>query len=1571
MAFLVDFSINNDNSFANEEIVFNDTSFNGIVFIPSDEGFTKQELSTDNELVNINDPLFIDSIRGGNFFNNEITKYEWVTSNGKFSSGNIVEINNIKRNRFIHKFPTSGSNWVSLTIYSETFEYNGYAFRFKMTMIKDITVRSKFFKFMTNRIPNYENITSKAYEDLLIAAANYFERISNDVTEIYNFTDLEKIDPKFLEYWSSTFGHLEKYSKKIAGDISTEDFDSYDIFDKIKSGKASESEITRFRQFLLYSSELFKGKGTPENVEKFLKFFNVDSEVVELWTPNWGQILKGKKVENFVGYTDFPQNSLDLNFVNVRFVGNENEKCHFEKTNKSFVLDNYHQLQKIEYDTDEINDDGDYSYFGLHFSQVPKIISVVREDGRPLGNDTQNLTDLFDIVPGNSYYPLFLKIRNDILDFGDRFSINYRDANEELFTSSVISKKETIKNFDTVFTFKYNSIPQLNKDTNFRQPEKEVHFIFRGRKWDTDFYADFNEYYKVSVNGKRQIVTLSKIIENRKNNIVQQCLNLGDEDNIVHEKAIIKYTDENNYDFYEFKEDIFYDMKVSINGSLVSAWIRENEKFTTTKNSVESDVGDIPWGENPKTEWLCLFENINLEQRDKDVKSIDKDGEIISSYDYDPLLGYGFYGYGAKCSIVEFEVIQINNLDPDEVLLSTLQKELTVKPKYLEWQDKTLLKYNNYRNESDAFSLNIEDPFTNKNNYTLDDKQVNSLKFMFFDNAPTDEIISSRYTINFDKTWLNENFRTEEEVKNKILIPFSDQLGWFMVEQRAWNRDFYRNYFGGTETQLEVNSITQSTTAENGNKMVDIPGIFNYNLNRPLGKYRTEPFDDFSKLHREENKFEFSQRIKQYRFSDEDFRVRGIFEEVTPKSTVFPDLTPGSSVILPDGTTYNNKLFFPIVFNSTTGRRILGVRFKNCDDIDKVIERGAVEFSREVQIWGLFTFHVPREVNRFRPNREFSLRRDGSPQHETYKAYLPLGVLNRNIQNYSLPTEFMHQIDNSGITWITIDGVYIRIPREKLLWNENNDYLELEEENPWEEKINNLYSRYFLSADLNLATKLTDFEETFDEKELSTKYMMDLSVRKMLKRVESETGYDEKTFLDSDGNTLPEEDKLNLIWEEYQWWIPKEVWRKRDFLQLQLNESEDLVTGINWNEDVSAEKVFYGTKFGKKPRSLQFKITDGKINPNTMYYAQVTLRMNWSGYSENRLSRQLNDIELKNRPLSQREAENVVTVGGARSKYRNHIQAPVGECMTFLVPIAWYPEGEVSSKNLLSWGNYLKGANRSDREPTITLTPYGLHTWLINNSNEANSFINEISQDFIRQFGFVTSGWSLEDWNARFMDMVSIDFIAEKVPEDKYKLMEEYGFTTEYAPNNGAFAQINFNVGADLDWNVFDTLKMIPKGRSRYYFEIPRNVKPLRDWIEKVESIKLFNYILQERLVDFTNPNNFRLVNDILFEVFKGSQFKGRYFFDLFFEDDLFTTQVENFETDRDINWAVFESTGENEEEKYLLSKRRESTDLILTGSDRFYDIIRVDGRNCLRINENKTTTIFDPQKVGIETRGR
>jgi hypothetical protein len=1461
-----------------------------------------------------------------------ISKIQWDTSDGKsFSDASLT-----------HKFADSGIFQVYLTIWSEPFiTMDGRVFYFKTRSYIDVVIQSKFLKLFYDFNPTWAYTQNAPTDDFYKSAAKLFERIYKDTKSLYTLWDVNEINPLYFEYLALTLGHDSSYSAKIGYESEANSglFGEYDIYDRISRNKASKIEINSFRRFLIHSSELFRKKGTNQDISSFLSFFSIDGKAVELWTKNWGQTPVGLIDELFLDY-DVENNKHGFLWSNIRVIGNNNDNGMIKKTLNSIIIDNYHKIEKVEFDVDvaaTITTSGSMEgWYEFETDLKPVYVTDVRKnDGNMLISDEDYQQEPFvytldvnDPVRQDPAKLGILQVSPDAIDYGEKIVLSYALSDENTVSSVIANKDRNVKNFDANVVWAFKKITDPNTIESFRYSENEIFFMFRGIKSSDDFYANIGEYYRFSINTRNSWTSLSRVVKNPSDDTaIIQKINLGTADAPLYNKPIV-----DGCDPYVFSEDSYYEFKLQVSGSLVSAYVRLNDMETRISNNVGDETGGSVYGQQACGEWITLFEGVSLQKDSVMVQTRDEAGDEAVSVKYVEIETGGNYGVGCKNGILEIKDVAVDILDPDETLWTTAEKELDIKPKYLEWIKATNLRFNNDISNHESFTQQISetyDPAVEK--YTIEGGNTASLDFLYMNNIKVTEDIATRYIVNFDADWLSR-FKDSAEISRKIIVPFGSQRLWFLADMRATDTDVFKNYYGGTDTE---------TTPTSASDIVRIPGLFTYNESIPLDNYETEPDDAFSSLTRESEKslkFTLSDRMQQYLLSNFDVPIRGVFQEVCPDSGIFTSIT-GSRTIKYN-TSWVNPVFSPIVYNGDD-TRVVGVRFKSCDDIQRLIDVNSLDGQLPVQLWGHYSIELDKAHFKFRPDD--TTLTEGSDNSYIIKVFLPIGVLDNTRRTYGLSTTFLHDADNSGMYKVSVLGVYVRNP--SVIYDSSAKTVTLPANcaNPYENTRLDLLCKYYFSTNIKLAA--TVYPHSGDP----NIYVLDTNSRKLLNGV-----------ADACRNTSDCANNATLDYDDdYTWWLPNQVWMKRDVSKNPTAIAKDILSNINHNQLSTIEKYFYNIKLseGSKPTALKFTLLDGDVSLDTMYYAKVNLRLDYSGFN-------YDDTFVTANPdnaLTETEAGKV-SINEVTPVAFDYKQSPVKSCHTFYIPISWYPSDESKSNRDIEWANFITG---STGDASITFTPYGLMTYLINQASDPNN----VYTDSAGQVIIATKGWNIEDWNTLFSTNMDIEFIAEKVPSSKYKLFNKLVTLDGLTINSGADITVTSNIADEesIDWRVLDDSKVFVKSNSSSVFEIPENVNLLRSWVLSVDKITLNNYKVSEQSYSLTSDTTLNIPQTEKSSIFTGAELRGSFFYDIFFAENEKVVKEDNFNPDKErLKWLPFEAVDDT---VFTASLRKPSTTLVFTSGDSIYDIVNFKGKNSFKSNNSNTSLFLDYKKTGKVTK--
>lgn len=1639
MSFASDFIINGDGAYANEKIVFTDNSSIGVV--------------VDSDSLAIDGPVNKADLTLSDYTVTKITKYQWFIGDGNYYYDSQVN----------HKFKEPGNIQIKLTVWSETFVYAGQSFYFTYTITKEVTVQSRFYKFLTDNFAIWDEIKNPYYDALMRSAGNFFDQIHVKISGLYDLSDINKIDPNYFEELAQTLGH-ESYYRKVGYNTSAGTFQSFDIIDRIKNNIATLDEVNSFRLFLSKSAELFKKKGTPQDVTNFLALFDINGQAVDLWTTNFGLTPKGTITENFAEDI-FENNQLSLSWDGMKIFGNNNDLGHLIKNNNSIVIDSYYKVQKYEQDADifsavpvinrihptwdiyeliryvkKVKYIGDDFYTPIESWLTPKEVSdllaqiyvtdpvsslnIEVEQKRIIFDDTitfyesvidpslncstsvqvsanfvkylpnifvrdirfNNGSEIGNLITGEDintylvdwrsvtlsganitvditalplsgyfqYYP-YIQVQNfmeldHLLEQGNRMSVSFLVSNQDDVESSVASKTYTAQNFDANLIYSYGSPAPLTY--NLKTPDNEVHVIFRGEKITTTEKFAVDQYYRASVNAREGTFSISKVIPNSDNTLIKQKINLtGNRDDIIFDKIIF---DTDNVTPFSFGFDQIYEIKISVTGSLISAWLRRRSIDTQVAHDIGIGIGNNNFGKvYDQDPWVALVENLDLDATQENVTSYNIKNQVISTVNYEYIATAGSVGFGCRNTILKVSKFIVNNRDLDDTLYDDVNKQVRLKPKYLEWQRNREIIFSSYDNSIPFFDAPIANNFNPATKiYQLDNEQASSLQTIYFNNITVDDRLATRYTVWFDQNWLMNNYNFEGKLDpsfyNKIIIPLGSQRSVFVTENTVFDQSMYKDNLGSDSS----GSL----------------GLFIANNTPIFGKYETKPEDQFSGMTRSDSGYGFdlftTSRMQQFRLSGSEPEFLGVYEEIAPMSNYFPEID--GKLVLNDKSVFKNTFFNPIIVDTDCGKRTIGVRFRNCKDILTIIKRYSTELQKEIYMYGSFTFHVPKYSVQYAPNKDFT-ESELLNDYVKYSVFLPLGILNEHIKTYTLGKQFTKEF---GGMVIELDGIYVRLNQDQVSYFPSQGKVTLKKLNPFENRYNELACRHWFSSNINLSSNVyRDVEPSFTTGVSGINFFFNDAARKLLISLEDTTTYS--------------------ISGDYKWWLPQStdqqwsgVYRSRSYDIITVDLAGDLTTNLNYfgydgnpivscpeQRDRAALKVFFGNKIGgfnfsfenslipntqcvtaaNTLKALQIRLTDGDQNtpivPNTTYYAKITVKINYSGFDQA-------DIDI----LPENERDKIKILGTTKTEVFK--KAPVVKCHEFYIPFSWYDENHVPSGNVIEYANFIRGSYGHGKVPSITLVPLGLMTELLN------------SMDAVDKAFVLDSGIDLSTWNKYLLDNMSIDAIIEPIPSSVCQLYKNYGIFNRINLNLGSHVEIQYNK-SNLDWDVIDTYRYFFDGNKENFFPLPNQINTIESWITNLRSVKLNNYILNTSLYTIALDNTLRLGDDPSFQFLTASDMIGKYMLNLYL--NVFNTTQNNFtfeefdqdfDTKNEISFVPYESTSTT---PYKIVERTSSENLAFKSNDNLYNIIEVGGYKAMQVNVDNTQLQTVQGKVGAE----
>lgn len=1569
MTFSANFNIVGNGAYANEKISFSDNSEIGAV-IASDN------LTIDGD-VNIND------LNLNDYIVTEITKFKWEMGDGHYFYTPTIQ----------HKYEDSGNKIVSLSIWSNKFIYLGKEFYFVYKIPKEITVQSRFYKFFIDNYPIWDNIKNEYLDALFRTCGSFFDNLHKKITNIFDIKNVYNVNPQFFDLMAESYGHDQYYKKVGYSQEISKNINDYDIIDRITLGIASDKEIYVFKKFLSNSLTIFQGKGTPEDIVNFLKLFSINGHPVDLWTLSFGTTTKG--INKTIFSNNIKEDTFKFSWDNINIPNISNRKSHIEKNINALTIDSYYKIENYEFTSDLFNKEkiananSQSNYFELpryvkevkyvgddfytpieswltpteiqelhnelqvslnkselnYESEQDRIIydtyvieNNIIDNGSCISTVKQKVNKIKDIpsfliksindsstgeyieleydisrnivdfrtltTSGNTitvdpssvalndyfqYYPYyqlynFMEFGNSLVN-GNEITVTYSIANEKDTSSCLISTKDKIKNFKSKIklVFKEPNTYTFNK----KAVNNQINFMFNIIQKDNDI----KEYYQLSVNGRSSYVSLFKVLSiNEK--IIKQKINLNTEENPIFEKLIIL-----GDNTYELITNNIYELIVENNNDVISAYIVDCSEETTVRNDIKNNIGNNKIIENYNSTIIPLIDNVNINVESKNVISVNENNNIINNVDYTYSSEIGLIGFGSTNSILEVIYFEVENNDYFNDYYTDEQRQLDIKPKYLDWQLNKQIKYTSYDNKTPYFDKFIGN--LKNGEFSIDKEYSNSLQSVYTNNIYIDEKAGTRYTLWIDNNWIKENYYNngivDKSFINKIVLPLGDNRVVSLLEDTVHGEESY--------------------TTDHG------VGYFLANNSKTICDYSTIPDDNFSKLIRSGNKLQLSDNISSLINSNKKFGFVGVYEEIQPYSNFFDGLS--EKIQLKSGEEFTNKLYTPIYINTACGRRIVGIKFVNCKLIKQLIKEYSTDINSEVPLYGSFTIHVPRYAIENAPNKDFEVS-DIYSNYVKFNLVANLGILNDNIKTYSLSKTMMIE---RGSMLIDLNGLYIKVGQDRVMFDGNQ--LTIKKNNIFESEYNELLCKYHI--DSVIGSYVTVYRDSnIDIEKEGTDFFFDVASRKLLTTVNDKT-----------------------------WWTPKEAYIKRDFDIQVIDIKNDIASNINYfgydqledncDDQIQkySKKIFFGKTIGEtitdcissnKPfnaLSIKFRDNNKKVS-NTVYYAEVTVKVNYSGVDQK-------DIDIL--PLN--DKNKIVGVNG-KDKFK---KAPVVSCYKTIIPICT----NIIDKDHITYGEYINYAYLDKKENAITFVPYGLMTELLNK-------MDSIDRTYILQ-----NNTTFEAWNKQFIENLSIDNIFEILPSNICKLYKNYGITNDISLNIGSYIEINHNV-SNLEWDVLSTYRTYFNGEREAFFALPNELLDISVWYENVRDITLNNYIIptenykvyDEKIV-FNNLSSYLIDTESYIKCYL-NVFANN----IIDTDNFQVDQVESdFNTKNDIDFIPYEGTKTN---PFRLSTRVNTEEFLFGNDNTIFNIVDIKGYKALKANINNTKFDINLGKSGSDT---
>jgi hypothetical protein len=701
-----------------------------------------------------------------------------------------------------------------------------------------------------------------------------------------------------------------------------------------------------------------------------------------------------------------------------------------------------------------------------------------------------------------------LMIPNSLIEGGDTIDVVYKQSNlEKNNVSGILNFSESWKNLDIGTRFSFEAIS--DGASNTISPQNSVQIVFRAISRKQDLYADVDNYYAFILDGKHseyKLVNVSYSTELQQYFYRQLNLNpvLHERDKQMFTKMIIDDTGHTQ----QFVPNNYYEIKVSVNDNLVSAYFRENDKFKALKE-------DALITDYTPPEWTVLFENIHLDQQNNDTEIFDINGSIIPVADnYVWINEPGQYGFAVNSSVVNLSYYLVEPKDyVDETLVRTDEKWKKIKARYLDSRSDTVLKFNSY-DENDpstksTFDYVVANQYVGATSYdisSLEGVDDNTVEKVYFNNVLVNDI-SSRFNIWLDDAFVAKEFKNDADLKDRVLIP----LGHFYEPFVSWIPvDISGSY-------TKTNHASLNRIMSSGRRVLPhTVAISGNDISYPSHMSRTG--DELSLGH-----------IGQTLISAQNLsHFIGVWEEICPQSANDVWNIPTTTGVVTGANTVLNVIYR----DKNTKAQKIGVKILSNDVITDLICR----YCENTLIWGLYEITLPSyAVQNFK--REWYWE---PTEFTTIRYFIPIGKLAKD-SVICLPSPEI--LRNDAVT-INLLGVYAPHSYEGFTFNTDKTLI-INEKNKWEIELKSrIVCDYFLDFNADLAYSV--------EEKIGATYGCEFNICPI------KTKHPWKSREDCTINNvwkLPQK-VINLINfirddetfnDEYPWWITKEVFVKENY----------------------------------------------------------------------------------------------------------------------------------------------------------------------------------------------------------------------------------------------------------------------------------------------------------------------------------------------------------------------------------------------------------------------------------------
>lgn len=998
----------------------------------------------------------------------------------------------------------------------------------------------------------------------------------------------------------------------------------------------------------------------------------------------------------------------------------------------------------------------------------------------------------------------YLIVPNDLLEGGDVFNVVYTESSDSNNQVSGImsSQKNIVKNVDITARFTSKGIPET-ENKNRLTPQKTVMVVFGATSRKKDLYASIDTYYALTLDGKYGKVSLSQITYSSElSGPISHRLNLNkslnEKDNQIYSLQLL---DENGYNF-ELEDGMYYDILLSIRDNKVSAYYKKNSKFSEAVNNVANNINqDVTKYVNDEP-YTTIFTDISIDQQDADVQTTDWSGNVLSVADkYELFDGYGSYGFAIKSSQIKLEKYIVQSYDKvEDDVVDTTEKWKKIKPKFLDSRANVNLKFNSYGilNRDQAIEPSFSIEITGSYNSTVSSLPITESLQIVTDNSIKSVLASdvdastwgTRFNVWFDKDWLGNRFANVEEVMRTVVIPFGNfqepYINWLAVEDSADAYSETYSHAGYYPHLSESGSVLPHTIAVSGNSKIYISDLSRHTTDYSLIK--------------------LSGPLATILNGDGGSTYNGVWEEICPLSTQQTWITG----------KLENQVFEPIYKDITTKDQIIGVKFINSDVAYEMV----CNYCEAQVLYGLYEITLPDySVNSL--SLDYNTQKVSNTLISPMRYFVPIGKLDKESLYLLPPVEMLR----NNLATIQLKGVYAHRDMTTIGLVDKTT-LKLNYQNKWEAKYKyKIKCNYFIDVSTSFFGKLTEYNRfpIADQISVPCNYIPEPAVEYKDECSSLPNAYYMPKNIISILNYL--ETNSTDFANEYDWWVPKNVWIKRQTTTVYpVNTGSAIFSGLN------SPNNFYSSETISGEQGFKLTIDDIYDADITNYVIDAKWCVTNVGWDSQFATATGNSSDVSVFGVSAYGKMGFTETSKSKMGYERTI--PVGSYMNATIPLQTVT---VSGQRILQFGSYYDNVGGNAK----TLSPYGLFNWFQGHSNSIDG-----SSESDR------ANWTNSEWNEQFTQCFKVENVLGLVPSYNFKINKYWSFYSDKIPPFSSIVSINVSntncaSTTNADVVIPDSQLIIgtSDGKSAFY-----NIPPIYDyypkWSRCINGVLVDNYTL-------------------------------------------------------------------------------------------------------------------------------